>query len=123
MVNILIADDEETFRDITARGLEASGHEVTAVEDGIEALESLERGQFDLLLTDIAMPRLDGIALALKVGKDYPVLVIVLMTGYAEEKQRAHNLDALVHEIIAKPFTLDETRAVVTRQFDARQPS
>ncbi len=92
MARILVADDEESQRVVLARGLEAAGHEVVAVEDGVEALQEFKRGKFDLLLTDIVMPRLDGIALALKVGQDYPALEIVLMTSYADQEQRAHNL-------------------------------
>ncbi len=54
------------------------------------------------------MPQLDGIALALKVGKEFPGLRIVLMTGYTAERERAHNLDALVQEVIGKPFSVAE---------------
>ena len=120
MARILVADDEESLREILARGLDAAGHEVVAVKDGVEALHELERGDFDLLLADIGMPRLDGIALALKVGRDYPALEIVLMTAYAEQESRAHNLEALVHEIVTKPFTLNKIRAVVARRIEAR---
>jgi two-component system cell cycle response regulator CpdR len=65
------------------------------------------------------MPRLDGIALPLKVGRDYPALEIALMAGYADQEQRAHNLEALVHEVVTKLFTLDETGAVVARRTEA----
>ena len=54
------------------------------------------------------MPRIDGVALALKAAKEYPALRTVLMTGYAAERERAHNLDALVHAVVSKPFTLEE---------------
>ena len=64
--------------------------------DGFAALAALAAQSFDLLLCDIVMPGLDGIALALKAGKDYPALKILLMTGYSAERQRAHNLAALV---------------------------
>jgi DNA-binding response OmpR family regulator len=60
------------------------------------------------LLTDIVMPNLDGIALALKVAKEHPSMPVLLMTGYAAERQRAHNLDVLIHDVITKPFTLRE---------------
>ncbi|MEE8284357.1 MAG: response regulator, partial [Alphaproteobacteria bacterium] len=83
-------------------------------EDGLQALSALAGGEFDLLLTDIVMPRMDGIALALKVARDNPDLPILLMSGYALERQRAHNLDALIHEVIAKPFTLREITDAVT---------
>ena len=59
-----------------------------------------------MLLNDIVMPELDGIALALKVSRDWPDMPIVLITGYAEERQRAHNLEALVHSVVSKPFVL-----------------
>ncbi len=84
-----------------------------AVADGGQALEALQAESFDRLLADIVMPRLDGVALALKVGKDFPALMIVLMTGYADERARARNLDALVHQVVEKPFTMDEICAAV----------
>ena len=85
-----------------------NGASVTAVKDGNAALEALSNEKFDLLLTDIVMPDFDGIALSLKVAKDYPDTRIVMMSGYANQRQRAHNLDFLAHEVISKPFTLDE---------------
>lgn len=108
MARILIAEDEASVRAFVCRALELRKHEVTAVGDGVEALEALAAGEFDLLLTDIVMPVMDGIALALKVSKDYPSLRILMMTGYAAEKQRAHNLEALVHEVVVKPFSMAE---------------
>ena len=66
-----------------------------------------------MLLSDIVMPELDGIALALKVNRDWPDMPIVLITGYAEERQRAHNLEALVHSVVYKPFVLEKICGVV----------
>ena len=108
MARILIAEDEAGVREFVARALEIAGHKVTAVEDGLQALDAFAIEQYDLLLTDIVMPGLDGIALALKIGCSHPDVRILLMSGYAAERQRAHNLDELVHRIIAKPFTLKE---------------
>ena len=108
MARILIAEDEAAVREFVRRALQHHGHQVTAVEDGAAALEALGQGSFDLLLTDIVMPVMDGIALALKVAKEHPGLKILMMTGYAAEKQRAHNLDLLVHEVITKPFTMEQ---------------
>jgi len=68
-----------------------------------------------VLELDLVMPELDGIALALKVAKDYPKIPVLLMTGYAAERQRAHNLDVFVHEVVSKPFTLPDIRAAVSR--------
>ncbi|SLN26529.1 response regulator [Oceanibacterium hippocampi] len=113
MARILVADDEETVREFVTRALRYRGHEVGQAIDGASALEALQREPFDLLLTDIVMPVMDGIALALKVSRDYPAMRILMMTGYANERQRAHNLDALIHDVILKPFSLDEICAKV----------
>ena len=108
MARIIIAEDEAGVREFVSRALVIDGHQVTAVEDGLCALEALAGDSYDLLLTDIVMPGLDGIALALKAGSDYPAMRILLMSGYAAERQRAHNLEALVHRVVAKPFSLKE---------------
>jgi two-component system, cell cycle response regulator CpdR len=107
-VRILVADDEEAVREFVTRALRHQGYEVEAAEDGLQALEVLARQPFDLLVTDIVMPGLDGIELALKVSKDYPDTVILMMTGYAHEKQRAYGLESLIHQVISKPFTLKQ---------------
>ncbi len=113
MPRILVAEDDGAVREFVARALERQGHEVTSVADGSAALAELGAGRYDLLLTDIVMPGLDGIALSLKVAKTHPDLPIVLMSGYAAERQRAYNLDTLIRRVVAKPFTLKEIAAVV----------
>ena len=115
MARILIAEDEESLRSLIARALAQDGHEVVANGDGAEALDSLTRdkGKFDLLLTDIRMPVMDGIALALAASRDYPMLTILLMTGYADQRERAHGLSALIHDVITKPFSLGDIRGAV----------
>lgn len=120
MARILVAEDDAAVRSFVTRALAHRGHDVAAADDGVEALEVLTRNAepFDLLLTDIVMPRLDGIALALKVARDWPGLPVLLMTGYSAERQRAHNLDELICEVIAKPFTLERLCAIVARHVD-----
>ena len=113
MAKILIAEDEAAVREFLTRGLAASGHEVIAVADGSAALDALEVDAFDLLISDIVMPEMDGLSLALKVAKEWPGLPIVLMTGFADQQARARNLHALVHAVIAKPFSLDALNRVV----------
>jgi two-component system, cell cycle response regulator CpdR len=115
MARILIAEDEEALCAMCARALAMDGHEVKTASDGSEALDVLvrEQGRFDLVLTDIRMPIMDGIALALATARDFPDLIILLMTGYADQRERAHGLDALIHDVIAKPFTLAVLRGAV----------
>lgn len=118
MARILIAEDEPSVGDFIVRALEGAGHEVERVLDGSDALEALARGRtggrpHDLLLTDILMPVMDGIALALAAARDAPALPIILMTGYSDQRERAYGLDAIIRDIILKPFTLDELIARV----------
>jgi CheY-like chemotaxis protein len=91
--------------------------------DGAEALETLKRDDsgFDLLLTDIKMPVMDGIALALATARDFPQMPIVLMTGYADQRERAFNLDTLISDVISKPFSTAEIRLTVAAALAARK--
>ncbi len=115
MARILLAEDEEAIRSLVARALRQDGHEVTTANDGAEALDVLvrEEGEFELLLTDIRMPVMDGIALALAAARDHPKVTILLMTGFADQRERAHGLDALIHDVITKPFSLGTIREAV----------
>jgi two-component system cell cycle response regulator CpdR len=97
MPRVLIADDEASMRTLVARAIAMDGHDTVTAEDGAEALEILSReaGKFDLLLTDIQMPVMDGIALALSAARDFPDLTILLMTGFADQRERASGLNAI----------------------------
>jgi CheY-like chemotaxis protein len=122
MARILIADDEESMRQLVARAIAMDGHETITAEDGAEALEILvrENGGFDLLLTDIKMPVMDGIALALAAARDFPKLTILLMTGFADQRERASGLDAIVHDVITKPFAVADIRTAVADALASR---
>jgi two-component system, cell cycle response regulator CpdR len=117
MARILIAEDDEPVRGFVKRALEMDGHAVTAECDGAAALERLEAegGAFDMLLSDIRMPLMDGIALALAAGRSFPKLPILLMTGFADQRERAHDLEAIIEDVVTKPFSLAEIRAAVSR--------
>jgi two-component system, cell cycle response regulator CpdR len=106
MAHILIADDEEPLRGFVARALQLDGHSVDAA------------AVYDLLLTDIRMPMMDGIALALAAAKERPTLPILLMTGYADQRERARDLDALIRDVLIKPFSLADLRATVAKTLE-----
>jgi two-component system cell cycle response regulator CpdR len=123
MAKILVAEDDDDIRDLVVRALSDDGHALTAAADGAAALDEITRrdGGFDLVLSDVKMPVMDGIALALAVGKIHPEIPIVLMTGYADQRERTRGLDALVHDVIAKPFTLDQLKRAVREALASRQ--
>jgi two-component system cell cycle response regulator CpdR len=114
-MRILIADDEESMRVLVARAITLDGHEIVTAQDGAEALEILtdQDGAFDLLLTDIKMPVMDGIALALAAARDFPDVIILLMTGFADQRERASGLNAIVHDVVTKPFSVADIRTAV----------
>jgi two-component system cell cycle response regulator CpdR len=123
MSRVLIVDDEEAMRLLVARAIAMDGHETVTAQDGAEALEILTRedGAFDLLLTDIQMPVMDGIALALTAARDFPQLTILLMTGFADQRERASGLNAIAHDVISKPFSVADIRTAVADALASRK--
>jgi len=113
MAKILIAENELALREFVARGLEQRRHKVTMAQDGADALDHLRKARFDLLLTDIDMPIMDGIALSLAAGRDYPKMKIIIMSGHEHQIERAHGLNDLVYRVVSKPFTIAGICAVV----------
>ena len=115
MARILVAEDDPSVRAFVVSALTLKGHDVVAEEDGGLAAETVdaENGRFDQLLSDIKMPIMDGIGLALHVAAKYPDIIIVLMTGFADQRERAHGLEALIYDVITKPFSLVDLIAKV----------
>jgi two-component system cell cycle response regulator CpdR len=115
MARILLADDDAATRDLVERALAVDGHAVTSTQDGAEALEQLQSssGRFDLLISDVQMPAVDGIALAEMGLAAQPNLRVILMSGFADELDRAEHLKSQVSRVVAKPITLEGIRAAV----------
>jgi two-component system, cell cycle response regulator CpdR len=121
MARILVVDDEESIRSFVERALTLDGHEVRMAGDGAEALDVLAADSFDLMLSDIRMPLMDGIALALQAARDVPDMTILLMTGFADQRERTVDLEALIHDVVTKPFSLAQLRDAVTGAIAARK--
>lgn len=113
MARILITEDEDSLRSFVARALRLDGHETHEAADGAEGLEKLSEGAFDLLLSDIRMPVMDGIELVHRAHSEFPEMKILLMTGYAEQRERADDLSAKIVDVVSKPFALPDIRKAV----------
>ncbi len=115
MAHILLADDDEATRDLVKRALASDGHNVELTQDGTEALDTLTSApeKFDLLVSDVHMPGIDGIDLARRAIASAPHLKLLLMSGFAEELDRAKALNSPNLGVITKPFTLEQIRAAV----------
>ena len=113
MARILITEDEDSLRTFVARALRLDGHETEEAADGAEGLEKLKQGVYDLLLSDIRMPVMDGIELAHQAASTCPGMKILLMTGYAEQRERADDLSTKIVDVVQKPFALPDIRRAV----------
>jgi two-component system KDP operon response regulator KdpE len=122
---VLVADDESAIRKVVRDALEREGHEVIAVIDGQEALERFEEGSFDLVVTDLAMPRVDGIELVKEIRRRSEVPILVL-TVRGEEREKVRLLDQGADDYVTKPFGVAElvarARALLRRGESARSP-
>jgi len=116
MLRILLAEDDEAMRTYLARAMERVGYRVTAVESGVAALPLLAQEPFDLLLTDIVMPEMDGIELAQKAAEIAPDIRVMFITGFAAVALKAgrKSPDA---KVLSKPFHLKDLVAEVERMF------
>ena len=112
MIRILLAEDDNSMREYLARALERTGYEVTPVDSGLAAMPLLESKTFDLLLTDIVMPGMDGTALAREVTRLYPDLPVVLTSGYSHvlAQESGHGF-----ELLHKPYSVKDPSRVLRR--------
>lgn len=116
MIRILLAEDEDAMRSYLARALENAGYEVVAVDRGTAALPWLETEAFDLLLTDIVMPEMDGIELAQRCANISPETKVMFITGFAAVSLKASR-EAPQAKILSKPFHLRDLVLEVQRIF------
>ena len=117
MPRILLAEDDETMRSFLTRSLEKAGYQVVAVGLGTDALPLLAGGGFDLLLTDIVMPGMDGIELARRATSMQPKLNVMFITGFAAvAMDKAKDLP-VNSKILQKPFHLKDMVDVVDKLF------
>jgi two-component system cell cycle response regulator CpdR len=119
MHKILLAEDDDSLRRFLAKALERAGYEVRACADGEEAVDALEEGPFDLLLTDIVMPGMDGIEVARIAAEREPKLRIMFITGFAAVALAAGDRAPAGAKVLAKPVHLREIVSEVERMMAA----
>ncbi|MCZ8017753.1 cell cycle two-component system response regulator CpdR [Novosphingobium sp.] len=117
MIRILLAEDEDAMRTYLARALENAGYEVVAVDRGTAALPWLESEHFDLLLSDIVMPEMDGIELAQRCADISPATKVMFITGFAAVTLKASR-EAPQAKMLSKPFHLRDLVLEVERIFE-----
>lgn len=116
MIRILLAEDEEAMRTYLARALENAGYSVVAVDRGTAAVPLLQTEHFDLLLSDIVMPEMDGIELAQRCAEISPKTKVMFITGFAAVTLKASR-EAPQAKVLSKPFHLRDLVLEVERIF------
>ena len=119
MIRILLAEDDQVMREYLTRALERSGYAVSAVDRGTAAIPLLEAEHFDLLLTDIVMPGMDGIELAKRAAEMNAALKIMFITGFAAVALHPASGAPKQAKVLSKPFHLREIVAEVDRMLAA----
>lgn len=117
MIRILLAEDDQVMREYLTRALERSGYGVAAVDRGTAAIPLLEAERFDLLLTDIVMPEMDGIELARRAGEMAPDMKVMFITGFAAVTLKAGRAMPNAR-VLSKPFHLKDLVLEVDRMFE-----
>jgi two-component system cell cycle response regulator CpdR len=116
MIRILLAEDDEAMRMYLSRALQNAGYDVSTVDRGTDALELLKNETFDLLLSDIVMPEMDGIELAQRCNEVSPTTKVMFITGFAAVTLRASR-EAPQARVLSKPFHLRDLVLEVQRVF------
>jgi two-component system, cell cycle response regulator CpdR len=119
MAHILLAEDDESLRKFLAQALVKAGHDVTDFGDGADAFECLKGFRFDLLVTDIVMPGMDGIELAKRAAEMDRTLKIMFITGFAAVALHPSANAPKQAKVLSKPFHLREIVAEVDRMIAA----
>jgi CheY-like chemotaxis protein len=105
---VLVVDDEELVRDLMVKFIAKMGYSHVTAQDGVDALDRLKTNKVDAVVTDVRMPRMDGIDLTTEISREYPGLPIMITTAYGEEYSIGTAIGAGAREFIQKPFSYIE---------------
>lgn len=120
MATIWVVDDEEPVREVLSAMLQQIGHEVRLFPDAAALLSAYQRGLVDLVMTDIRMPGMDGLALTRILHEKDPRIVVIILTGYPSVEDGVEAIRLGASDYLTKPFRLEEIRLRVLRALEVR---
>ncbi len=118
LVRVLVADDDEVFLEILAETVEQADASVELASDGLSALEQLSAGDFDILISDLNMPRMDGLTLLRQVRTFYPHILCILITGFGSLESAIQALRLGAYDYIQKPFMMEQVGVTIRNAVD-----
>jgi DNA-binding NtrC family response regulator len=119
--NVLVADDEKNIREGLGKVLEIDGYKVFLAQDGEEALELLRRGDIDVMITDLKMPKLAGDELLRRAGADFPGLPVIILTGHGTIENAVQAMKEGAYDYLTKPVNMDRFLLLVQRALSNRE--
>jgi len=114
-IKILLVDDDQSILEILADLMAIFGHDYVTAQNGVEAIEKLKHNFFDIVLTDMIMPDIDGMELLRHIKKNYPNIKVMVVTGYERAFTYTDVIRAGASDFISKPFNTDELEAKINR--------
>ncbi len=120
MSRILVVDDEQSMRDFLAIMLKKEGYEVVAAETGSDALKAVQLEIFDLVISDVKMPGMDGIDVLKTVKEVSPETVVIMITAYATAETAVEAMKLGAYDYILKPFKVDEIKLIIQKALEKR---
>lgn len=117
---ILIADDEQVIRDVYVRALVSENYELSTCVNGLEAIERIQKDNFDMLILDLKMPKMDGIAVLNEIKRMGKDLAVIVVTGYATIATVKETLKLGCFDYLVKPFNIEELRITIKRAFNLK---
>ena len=118
---ILVVDDQEFMRDLLTETLRLDDYEVITAADGQDAVDLLERERFDLVITDMVMPRLSGAEVMRSAKRIDPQIPVIVMTGYPSVEDATRLVREGAADYITKPFSIDAVRVAVAKHLELRR--
>lgn len=118
---VLIVDDEDSIRSTLSEYFESIGHKVITAVDGEDALKKFVRGEFDCIISDLMMPRMDGMELLKRIRTQDDQAFFVMITGYPNIDTAVSAIKAGAYDYVTKPFHMEDIRIKVERAISARQ--
>lgn len=117
---VMVVDDEENIRDVLSSYLTTLGYDVVTAQDGEDALKKFGRGGFDLIISDLLMPTIDGLELLKKVREEDKDVIFLMITGYPSIETAVEAIKKGAYDYITKPFHMEDVKIRIERAFEKK---
>jgi two-component system response regulator PilR (NtrC family) len=117
---VMVVDDEENIREVLSNYLESMNYEVDTAEDGQDALNKFSKGDFDLIISDLLMPNVDGLELLKRVRNIDKEVIFLMITGYPSIETAVDAIKKGAYDYITKPFHMEDVKLRIERAFEKR---